>query len=70
MGGLMKLTIDLGKRPVITVVEASMLLGISATSIKRRIADGRIKALERDNLKEKILIYTSSLAKYLKEGGE
>ena len=63
----MKLTIDLGKRPVITVVEASMLLGISATSIKRRIADGRIKALERDNLKEKILIYTSSLAKYLEE---
>ena len=63
----MKLTIDLGKRPVITVVEASMLLGISATSIKRRIADGRIKALERDNLKEKILIYTSSLAKFLEE---
>ena len=63
----MKMTIDLGKRPVITVVEASMLLGISATSIKRRIADGRIKALERDNLKEKILIYTDSLAKYLEE---
>ena len=63
----MKMTIDLGKRPVITVVEASMLLGISATSIKRRIADGRIKALERDNLKEKILIYTSSLAKFLEE---
>ena len=63
----MKMTIDLGKRPVITVVEASMLLGISATSIKRRIADGRIKALERDNLKEKILIYTDSLAKFLEE---
>ena len=63
----MKLTIDLEKRPVITVVEASMLLGISCSSIKRRIADGRIKALERDNLKEKILIYTSSLAKYLEE---
>jgi len=66
----MKLTIDLMKRPVITCMEASMLLGISCSSIKRRIADGRIKALERDNLKEKILIYTDSLAKYLKEGGE
>jgi len=66
----MKLTIDLGKRPVITCMEASMLLGISCSSIKRRIADGRIKALERDNLKEKILIYTSSISKYLKEGGE
>ena len=63
----MKLTIDLRKRPVITCMEASMLLGISCSSIKRRIADGRIKALERDNLKEKILIYTSSLAKYLQE---
>ena len=48
-------------------MEASMLLGISCSSIKRRIADGRIKALERDNLKEKILIYTDSLAKYLEE---
>ena len=67
MGGLMKLTIDLMKRPVITCMEASMLLGISCSSIKRRIADGRIKALERDNLKEKILIYTDSLAKYLQE---
>ena len=70
MGGSMKLTIDLMKRPVITCMEASMLLGISCSSIKRRIADGRIKALERDNLNEKILIYTYSLAKYLKEGSE
>ena len=65
MGGSMKLTIDLNKRPVITCVEASMLLGISTSSIKRRIADGRIKALERENLKEKILIYTDSIAKYI-----
>ena len=66
----MKLTIDLGKRPVISVMEASQLLGLSQTSIKRRIADGRIKALERDNLHEKILIYTSSIAKYLERGSE
>ena len=66
----MKLTIDLNKRPVITVSEASMLLGLSATSIKRRISDGRIKALERINLHEKILIYTDSIRKFLEEGGE
>ena len=66
----MKLTIDLGKRPVITVSEASMLLGLSCTSIKRRISDGRIKALERDNLNEKILIYTSSITKFLEGEGE
>ena len=66
----MKLTIDLGKRPVITVSEASMLLGLSCTSIKRRISDGRIKALERDNLHEKILIYTDSIAKFLDKGDD
>ena len=66
----MKLTIDLMKRPVITCMEASMLLGISTSSIKRRIADGRIKALDRDNLKEKILIYTDSIAKYLERGSK
>jgi len=63
----MKLTIDFLKRPTVTCMEASMLLGISVPSIKRRIADGRIKALERTNLKEKVLIYTKSLAKYLQE---
>ena len=66
----MKLTIDLGKRPVITVMEASMILGLSTTSIKRRISDGRIKALERNNMHEKILIYTSSIAKFLEGEGE
>ncbi len=66
----MKLTIDFLKRPTVTCMEASMLLGISVPSIKRRIADGRIKALERDNLKEKILIYTDSLAKFLEKSGE
>ena len=66
----MKLSIDLGKRPTITVSEASMLLGLSATSIKRRIEDGRIKALERVNLHEKILIYTDSIRKFLEEGGK
>ena len=66
----MKLTIDLGKRPCISVMEASQLLGLSQTSIKRRIADGRLKSLNRDNLHEKILIYTSSIAKFLEGEGE
>ena len=61
----MKLTIDLSKRPVITVTEASMLLGLSPTSIKRRIAEGKLSCVNRDNLREKILIYTQSITKYL-----
>ena len=64
----MKMTIDLGKRPTITVSEASMLLGLSATSIKRRISDGRLKSLERVNLHEKILIYTDSIHRFLEKG--
>ena len=64
----MKLTIDLGKRPVISVMEASQLLGLSQTSIKRRIADGRLSALERDNMHNKILIYTKSIIKFLEKG--
>ena len=64
----MKLTIDLGKRPCISVMEASMLLGLSQTSIKRRIEDGRLKTLERDNLHKKILIYTESIIKFLEDG--
>ena len=52
-------------RPVITITEAVMVLGLSSSTIKRRIATGQIKAVERDNLKQKILIYTESIAKYL-----
>ena len=54
-------------RPVISLTEAVMVLGLSPSTIKRRIATGQIKAVERDNLKEKILIHTSSLAKFLEE---
>ena len=64
----MKLTVDLGVRPTITVAEASNLLGLSPTSIKRRISDGRYKIVHRDNLREKILIYTDSIKKFLERG--
>ena len=64
----MKLTIDLGKRPCISVMEASQLLGLSQTSIKRRIASGSLKALDRDNEHKKILILTKSIMKFLEEG--
>ena len=49
------MTIDLSNRPVITVMEASQLLGLSPTSVKRRIFEGRLKALKRDNLYEKMV---------------
>ena len=64
------MTIDLSSRPVITVMEASQLLGLSPTSVKRRIFEGRLKALKRDNLYEKILIYTESISRFLERGEE
>ena len=52
-------------RPVISLTEAVMVLGLSPSTIKRRIATGQIKAVDRGNLREKILIYTESIIKYL-----
>jgi len=55
-------------RPVVTLTEATMITGLSPSTIKRRIEDGLLSAIERTNLKTRILIHTKSLAKYLQEG--
>jgi len=54
-------------RPVVTLTEATMITGLSPSTLKRRIASGQISAIDRQNIKERILIYTKSIAKYLKE---
>jgi len=54
-------------RPVISLTEAVMVLGLSPSTIKRRIATGQIKAVERANKKEMIQIFTKSIAQYLQE---
>ena len=54
-------------RPVITLTEAVMVLGLSPSTIKRRIATGQIKAVERANKKEMIQIFTKSISQYLQE---
>ena len=59
---------DLMKRPVITLTEATMILGLSASTIKRRIESGQLKSVKRGSNQEKILIYTESLKSYLGEG--
>ena len=61
----MKITHDLINRPAYSVSEVSRMLGISSTTIKRRIAEGRLKVLKRNHPKEKILIVASSLEKYM-----
>jgi hypothetical protein len=52
-------------KPTITVKDASWVLSLSVATIKRKIDAGVLKCVKRDNLKEKILIYTDSLAKFL-----
>ena len=54
-------------RPVVTLTEATMITGLSPSTLKRRIGDGLLTAIERTNLKTRILIHTKSLAKYLQE---
>jgi len=64
-----KMMIDLSRRPVISVVEASMLLGLSTQSIKRKITDGKFRVVHRDNKREKLLIYTESIKEFLYKKG-
>ena len=54
-------------RPVVTLTEATMITGLSPTTLKRRIATGQLSAIERENIKERILIYTKSISTYLQE---
>ena len=52
-------------KPTITVKDASWVLSLSTSTVKRKIEQGVLKCVKRDNHREKILIYTDSLAKYL-----
>ena len=54
-------------RPVITLTEAVMVLGLSPSTIRRRIRTGQIRAVERVNKKEMIQIFTKSISQYLQE---
>ena len=54
-------------RPVITLTEAVMVLGLSPSTIRRRIRTGQLKQVERANKKEMIQIFTKSISQYLQE---
>ena len=65
----MKIMMNYMDKPTITVKEASWCLSLSTSTVKRKIDQGVLKCVKRDNHREKILIYTSSIAKFLEEGG-
>ena len=56
---------NLLNRPVLTLQEAVMVLGISSSTIKRRISEGILEIVERGNNRQKMLIKTDSIKKYL-----
>ena len=59
--------VDWKNRPVITVTEAVMILGLSTATIKRRIKSKQLTSVYRDNKKQRVLIHTDSILKYLKK---
>ena len=59
--------LNLMNKPVVTINEAMQILGLSQSTIKRRLNSGELKQIHRDNLRHKVLIYTDSLKKYLRE---
>ena len=50
-GNFMKLLVNLKDRPVLTITEVVGMLGISSSTIKRKIASGEIKAIPHQNIK-------------------
>ena len=66
----MKIMMNVMDKPCVTISEASWILSLSPSTIKRKINSGVIKCVERDNIREKILIYTDSLAKFLERGAK
>ena len=56
-------------KPALTLQEACMIIGLSQSSIKRRLSEGVLKQVDRMNKRQKILITTASVKKYLNIGG-
>ena len=63
----MKNVINWKDRPVITLTEAVGVLGLSSSTIKRRIQTGQLKQVDRVNKKHMIQIFTKSISQYLQE---
>ena len=61
----MKIVMNYMDKPCVTVTEASWILSLSPSTIKRKISLGQLKCVKRDNKRDKILIYTESLGKFL-----
>ena len=65
----MEFKINLLDKPTLTINEAVMVLNLSSQSVRAKVREGSLKAVERLNQRDKIQIFTKSIINYIENGG-
>ena len=65
----MEFKINLFDKPTLTINEAVMVLNLSSQSVRAKVREGSLKAVERLNQRDKIQIFTNSIISYIENGG-
>ena len=65
----MEFKINLLAKLTLTINEAVMVLNLSSQSVRRKVQEGSLKAVERLNHRDKIQIFTNSIINYIENGG-
>ena len=65
----MEFKINLFDKPTLTINEAVMVLNLSSQSVRAKVREGSLKAVERLNQRDKIQIFTKSIINYIENGG-
>ncbi|RMZ49273.1 hypothetical protein EB821_03265 [Candidatus Marinimicrobia bacterium PRS2] len=65
----MEFKINLLDKPTLTINEAVMVLNLSSQSVRAKVREGSLKAVQRYNQRDKIQIFTKSIINYIENGG-
>ena len=65
----MEYKINLFDKPTLTINEAVMVLNLSSQSVRLKVKEGSLKAVQRLNQRDKIQIFTKSIINYIENGG-
>ena len=65
----MEYKINLLDKPTLTINEAVMVLNLSSQSVRKKVREGSLKAVQRLNQRDKIQIFTKSIINYIENGG-
>jgi len=65
----MEFKINLLDKPTLTINEAVMVLNLSSQSVRKKVREGSLKAVQRLNQRDKIQIFTKSIINYIENGG-